>query len=217
MQTIETFEIRPARSRARVSLARYSFSFVGLGLFGMAGAALYPMTAHQSEIAPAAIEAPAPAVTAPVVSFQEASAAAETRVEAQGWRDAPVVTRGADMTSAAYARAHSNVALQGEGAAWWNEAAERYQRTERPQTGAVMAMDGGHVAIVSRIVSAREILVDHADWMNEGEVQRGALVRDVSENNDWSEVVVWNAPAGELGAHAYAVEGFITATPLSTL
>ena len=32
---------------------------------------------------------------------------------------------------------------------------------------------------------------------------------DVSENNDWSEVRVWNIPSGQWGVRVYLSQGFI--------
>ncbi len=45
-----------------------------------------------------------------------------------------------------------------------------YDRGAEPEVGAVMVFSGtrklpmGHVAVVSKIVSDREILIDHANW-----------------------------------------------------
>jgi hypothetical protein len=72
---------------------------------------------------------------------------------------------------------------------------------------------GGHVAVVSRVLNQREILVDHADWEGGGEIVRGALVRDVSGVGDWSAVRVWTASESALGRRVHPASGFIHADP----
>jgi hypothetical protein len=67
----------------------------------------------------------------------------------------------------------------------------------------------GHVAVVTHVDSNRLIRVDHANWLNGGEISTGVPVLDVSPNNDWSEVRVWHIPAGQWGARVYRAEGFI--------
>jgi hypothetical protein len=79
-----------------------------------------------------------------------------------------------------------------------------FQRTSRnPQ---------GHVAVVSRVVSAREIRVDHANWSSgraRGQIARDQPVRDVSPRGDWSLVRVWYPPADDFGATHFPTYGFI--------
>lgn len=67
----------------------------------------------------------------------------------------------------------------------------------------------GHIAVVSRILNDREILVDHANWLNRGRIHKHLPVRDVSSNNDWSVVRVWYAPGNVLGKRSYPAYGFI--------
>jgi surface antigen len=75
------------------------------------------------------------------------------------------------------------------------------------------SMPMGHVAMVSKIVSEREVLIDHSNWSTidgrRGHVERGARVIDVSEKGDWSEVRVWYAPVKGLGTSSYPLYGFI--------
>lgn len=75
----------------------------------------------------------------------------------------------------------------------------------------------GHVAVVQQILSTRMIRVDHANWLNHGEVSLGVPVLDVSPNNDWSEVRVWNVPEHHWGGRVYLAEGFIHPFLLPTL
>ncbi|MBL8548571.1 MAG: CHAP domain-containing protein [Hyphomonadaceae bacterium] len=131
---------------------------------------------------------------------------------------------GTPLQCAIYARDRTGVSLAGEARTWWPQAEGRYQRTHFPQVGAVMAMLGtsaGHVAVVARVISRREILIDHANWMSTGEIITGAPAVDVSPNNDWSQVRVWHPPTNSLGLRPYPVQGFIipnataTATPIA--
>jgi surface antigen len=76
-----------------------------------------------------------------------------------------------------------------------------FQRTAR--------MPLGHVAMVSKVVSAREVLLTHANWSRRGGIERNVRAVDVSAAGDWSEVKVWFAPNGDLGTSTYPVNGFI--------
>ena len=90
-----------------------------------------------------------------------------------------------------------------------------YTRLSHPVEEAVMVFSGsrrlkrGHVAVVTRIVSPREIIVDQANWQNRGEIDHDTPVLDVSKNNDWSKVRVWNVRTNQFGTHVYPVSGFI--------
>lgn len=125
----------------------------------------------------------------------------------------PVVLRnGPRLQCAVYARERSGVELRGSAGTWWTKAQGQYRRAKAPEQGAVIVLGGtrhGHVAVVTDVLSSREILVDHANWMNKGEVQLGALMIDVSANNDWTRVRVWYPPTKGLGTKAYPVKGFI--------
>jgi hypothetical protein len=123
---------------------------------------------------------------------------------------------GAPLECAIYARERSGVELYGAARSWWSQAQGRYPRAARPQAGAVMVMggtEGGHVAVVTHVLNERQIVIDHANWLGDGEIVTDALVEDASEANDWSAVKVWNAEAGTMGARAYPVLGFILPTP----
>jgi surface antigen len=118
-----------------------------------------------------------------------------------------------------YARQASGVQIFGNAKTWWAQAQGRYDRGSQPKLGAVMsfkptrAMPLGHVGTVSKIVSDREVLIDHANWSTiggrRGQIERGARVVDVSANGDWSAVKVWYAPLGGLGTSSYPLNGFI--------
>jgi hypothetical protein len=125
----------------------------------------------------------------------------------------PTILRMAQrLQCAVYARMRAGIEIRGAAGSWWGQAQGRYKRADAPQLGAVMVLGGtpkGHVAVVAQVLSPTEILVDHANWMNKGEVEIGALVRDVSAANDWSAVRVWYPPTRGLGNKAYPVRGFI--------
>ena len=112
-----------------------------------------------------------------------------------------------------FAREASGIRLRGNAATWWHQAAGVYQRSRLPQVGAVMnfaasrKMPMGHVAVVSNVIDARRIQIDHANWVR-NKVTQDQLVIDVSDANDWSQVRVVNAD-GTLG-RINPVYGFIS-------
>jgi surface antigen len=129
---------------------------------------------------------------------------------AQFWQCAP------------YARLISGVQIFGNANTWWNQAEGKYERGDAPREGAVMAfmatarMRLGHVAMVSKVVNPREVLLTHANWSRRGGVERDVRAVDVSPAGDWSQVKVWFAANQGLGTSAYPVKGFIypkAATP----
>jgi len=118
------------------------------------------------------------------------------------------------LTCAPFARAVVGVALSGDAADWWGESDGLYRRSDGPAVGAVLVfrrtarLPSGHVAVVSRVLGVRRILVIQANWVR-GELDADQLVVDVSERNDWRDVRVWYPPTGQLGAHVYPTYGFI--------
>jgi CHAP domain-containing protein len=114
-----------------------------------------------------------------------------------------------------YARAHSGVDIRGDAYTWWDKAAGKYQRSGKPSEGAVLVLAGysnanrAHVAVVRRVVSPREIRIDHANWLNNGAIYLDDPVADISPDNDWSQVRVWNIETRAWGTHTYDVQGFI--------
>jgi len=122
-----------------------------------------------------------------------------------------------------YARSRSGIAIFGDANTWWTQAEGRYQKSPAPHLGSVMVLTGyasdgrNHLAVVSAMVSDREIRVDHANWLRDGNVYIADPVFDVSANNDWSEVRVWNARTRAWGTKVYLVEGFIGPEPAGDL
>ena len=111
-----------------------------------------------------------------------------------------------------YARDLSGIDIRGDANTWWRQADGRYPRSSTPAVGSVIVIQSsglGHVAVVTRIVSDRVVLVDHANWHGREEVAIGAPVRDVSPDNSWSQVNVWWLDTNQWGTKTYSVEGFI--------
>lgn len=118
-----------------------------------------------------------------------------------------------------YARARSGIMVSGDAWEWWEEApAFAYARGHVPQAGSVLVIDrsrrlrSGHVSVVTRVLSRREILVDHANWASgsaKGRIEQNQRVVDVSSRNDWSLVRVWYPPIEALGNTSYPALGFV--------
>ena len=114
-----------------------------------------------------------------------------------------------------YAREHSGIKIYGDAYSWWDKAAGHYPRSTLPAPGAVMVLNNyagasrGHVAVVRRVVGPREIRVDHANWLDDGSIYVNDPVEDVSSDNDWSAVRVYNLKTGGWGGKVYPVQGFI--------
>ncbi len=111
-----------------------------------------------------------------------------------------------------FARAVTGVDLRGNAKTWWHQAKGRYERGNEPQIGAVMTFSGsrsmprGHVAVVSKVLSDREVLIDQANW-ERNRITLDTRVVDVSAKGDWSQVRVANRD-GTLG-RVNPVYGFI--------
>jgi surface antigen len=112
-----------------------------------------------------------------------------------------------------YARAETGVALFGDAGGWWDQANGRYQRGHAPAAGAILVFKrtqrirSGHVAVVAKVISANEILVDHANWYR-GRVSRGMSVIDTSPGHDWTSVAVIDLRSGTHGRD-YPTYGFV--------
>lgn len=122
---------------------------------------------------------------------------------AQFWQCAP------------YAREVSGIQIRGNANTWWGQAAGHYDRGHSPKVGAVLAFQAshrmrvGHVAMVSKLVNDREVLLTHANWSRPGRIETDVRAVDVSDAGDWSVVKVWYAPQGGLGTSTYPTNGFI--------
>ena len=131
--------------------------------------------------------------------------------------------RTAGISCVPYARDVTGMQIRGNGGDWWANAAGRYDRGERPEPGSIMAfratagMRLGHVAVVSRVLGPRHVLIDHANWggtgIRKGTIMHNINVVDVSEANDWSEVRVQLAYDTTSFGKVYPTYGFIYNRP----
>jgi hypothetical protein len=128
---------------------------------------------------------------------------------------------GGGISCVPFARSATGIEVAGNAWEWWGNAAGVYARGSAPAPGSVLAfrangrMRLGHVAVVSTVINAREIEIDHANWWGpgmHGGVARNIPVVDVSENNDWTAVRVGLGESGEFGS-IYPTYGFIYDRP----
>lgn len=118
-----------------------------------------------------------------------------------------------------FARAASGIQIYGDAWTWWEQAEGRYDRGSKPRVGSVIVFSKterlryGHVAVVSRVVEKRTVLLTHANWSRldgkRGHAEQDVTLHDVSDDNDWSEVKVWYRDMNGLGGGVYPVKGFI--------
>lgn len=118
-----------------------------------------------------------------------------------------------------FARAASGIQIYGDAWTWWEQAAGRYDRGSKPRVGSVIVFSKterlpyGHVAVVSRVVEKRTVLLTHANWSRldgkRGHAEQDVTLHDVSDDNDWSEVKVWYRDMNGLGGGIYPIKGFI--------
>ncbi len=134
------------------------------------------------------------------------------------WRRA---ARGGGISCVPFARSDSGISLAGNAWQWWDHAAGVYARGRVPEPGSVLAfrsnphMRLGHVAVVARIINAREVEIDHANWWGpgmHGGIAHNVPVVDVSEANDWSAVRVGLGRSSDFGS-VYPTYGFIYDRP----
>jgi|CXWL01.1.fsa_nt_gi hypothetical protein len=187
------------------------FAFLALAATALAFVAtLSPSLLPRTQVAEAA--APRLAADATVATPAAAPPPALTPQRDGSSPIALVDRSGAPLQCALYARQRSGVQLTGDARTWWAQAEGRYQRAATPSAGAVIVMDGtsaGHVGVVARVINQRQIVIDHANWLGDGEIITGALVEDASPANDWSQVRVWNVETNSMGIRPYPVLGFV--------
>lgn len=120
--------------------------------------------------------------------------------------------RGQRVWCVPYARNLSGIDIRGNAKDWWGKARNSFARGSEPVVGAVMSfratrgMPLGHVAVVSDVITDREVIVNHANW-HRNKVSLKMGVKDISKNNDWTLVRVESRP-GRYGS-LYPVNGFI--------
>jgi surface antigen len=117
----------------------------------------------------------------------------------------------------AFAKEDAGIQISGNARDWWGRAAGIYERGARPEEGSVLSfrangrMPLGHVAVVSGVEDNRTILIDQSHWISGG-ITRDMEVKDVSQNNDWSQVRVQLSHGGAYGS-IYPTHGFIYPRP----
>ncbi len=134
------------------------------------------------------------------------------------------VAQTTGLSCVPFARMATGMNISGDARHWWFNAAGTYARGNVPERGAVLAfmasggMHRGHVGVVSRVVNARTILLDHSNWagpgVRRGEVMRGVAVVDVSDRNDWTSVRVQVGHSAESFGRTYPTHGFIYNRPV---
>ncbi|MET4897605.1 CHAP domain-containing protein [Sphingomonadaceae bacterium jetA1] len=120
-----------------------------------------------------------------------------------------------------FARQASGIEIYGDAWTWWQQAAGKYPRGHTPRIGAVAVFQKtgrlplGHVAVVSRVVEDRVLMLTHANWSvqngERGHAEQDVTLFDVSPANDWSQVRVWFRDSDGLGSTTYPLAGFIYA------
>lgn len=123
-----------------------------------------------------------------------------------------------------FARQASGIQIYGDAWTWWGQADGKYKRGDTPKVGAVIVFEKssrlrlGHVAVISRVVTKRVVMVTHANWSRlngaRGHAEQDVTLTDVSPRNDWSQVKVWYRDTAGLGSSSYPVYGFIYGTPV---
>lgn len=125
-----------------------------------------------------------------------------------------------------FARLASGIQIYGDAWTWWGAAEDKYRRGTVPSIGAVLVFRQssrlrlGHVAVVSRVLTPRVVMVTHANWSRlngaRGHVERDVTLTDVSPRGDWSQVRVFHRDSDGLGASTYPVYGFIYPAPIDS-
>ena len=118
--------------------------------------------------------------------------------------DGDYVGGAVSLDCAPFARELSGVRLSGAAADWWWQADGRYTRGDSPSVGSVLVLrrsgrlPSGHVAVVSQVLGARQILVTQANWVHH-RVSQDQSVIDVSPRNELVRgpgLVAANPPVG---------------------
>jgi len=191
-----------------------------LALVALAACAAPRPTPQSGAAVPARATAFDPVPQTPQLRYPSDRAAAPT--ESEPVPRAQIVSAQVPLQCVPYARKASGIGLRGDAWTWWARAAGHYERGRGPRVGAVLVFSktsrlrSGHLAVVTRIVNPREVLVEQANWLNGGRIHLNTPVRDVSPNNDWSLVRVWYTPGRSYGVRRYPTNGFIYPQRIAT-
>lgn len=166
--------------------------------------------------APAALQATVSTRNAPASTHAVQPALLRQRTQLAVQNAQAKRARGQRVWCVPFARDASGVQIRGDARTWWSQAAGQYHRSHTPEVGAVMnfaptkKMRRGHVAVVSRIVNSRQILISHANWTR-NQVSLDMVAVDVSPRNDWSQVRLEHR-RGQMTSTTYPIYGFIHPT-----
>jgi hypothetical protein len=164
----------------------------------------------------------------PASSQQRQAPAASSRTAAshQTSRRSYAGSFSGGISCVPYARSVTGMEIFGNGREWWHNAAGRYARGQRPETGSILSfpstggMSLGHVAVVARVVHGRMIEIDHANWggpgIPRGTVMRNIRVLDVSNDNSWTRVRVQSGWNRDSFGREYPTHGFIHNRPATS-
>lgn len=157
------------------------------------------------------------AATAPANAKRNAVVSAARTGHTPGIAGKHVTVRYHGISCVPYARQITGMAVAGNAWQWWDNSAGLYARGNRPEAGSILnfrangRMRLGHVAVVTRVINAREVLIEHANWAGGG-IARDVAVVDVSEANNWTAVRV-ELGRGESYGSVYPTYGFIYNRP----
>jgi len=195
--------------------------FVLAPQFSVTADASSPNRGGAKHVSASRSSAQAPAQTRPVRAT--GSKATIRRSSASGLAARSVSIPQGRISCVPYARMVTGMQVTGNGGTWWHNAAGLYQRGQQPETGAVLVfrssggMRLGHVAVVEKQVSTREITIHHANWegpgIRKGTVTRNISVVDVSDDNDWTAVRVQVGHDSSSYGRTYPTYGFIFNRP----
>ena len=155
------------------------------------------------------------AAAAAVSAFLAGCASGPDRSYYPDYPDAGRTEADSPLQCVPFAREQTRIPIYGDAYTWWDKAAGRYARSSLPSEGSIMVLynyagpNRAHLAVVKKFSGEREIVVDHANWLDDGAIYLNDPVQDVSAAGDWSRVRVFNIQTGAWGSRVYAVQGFI--------
>lgn len=116
--------------------------------------------------------------------------------------------------------------MTGNAKTWWTQT-DKVTQQQTPSVGSVLVFPGpnvayGHVAYVTKLVSSKEILVNHANWNRDtgkadGTIWTNVRVQDVSEKGNWTKVKIEYGNKGAFGSTPFATYGFVVPKSQLTL
>lgn len=114
--------------------------------------------------------------------------------------------------------------MSGNANTWWSKT-DKITKQYTPSVGSVLVFPGpsaaGHVAYVAKVISSKEILVNHANWNRntgavDGSIWKNVRIQDVSDGNKWTKVKMEFGSSGQLGSTSYNTYGFVVPIPPPT-